>query len=836
MKTFALLASSLFLLFYWTYPTRANCGPGGVFHDNDYCVACGAGVTLKQNQCPGGEVGRLALGAMFGGCQISFFDPRSCTVTATMLPPKMPVNGTFEGVPGFTIWDTQSLTFEGSCASLPFSFKYGGMPFSHTGWTLTASSATQCTYLDPTGILQVTMDLINYNDFDAIKWVLTFANISNSQNSQILGEVLPGNVQLIADQGATERFDIHYNVGALAGGDPNDGSSSHPAMPDFTPINNNPPRNATVTLQPSNGSSYGGKSSSGVLPYFNIEKPKGGAGVIFAVGWSGQWITRLAVDGTGTNLRFISGQQNFTAQLRHHESIRTPAILMMKWIGPNWLVGQNKFRQLMLEHFSPHDNTGKLPSSVAAGTATGRKPNTETNADLIADVKAIKRAGVALNTFWQDAGWYTLITDKADKALFDYLTPPGKPDSLWLSGAGDWTPDGARFPVAQGFATGYADVSEAARQVGLKSLLWFEPERVSVPAHNYALFASQHQLLVSQFVHDPNQNLVKLFNTYNFSDGNNVNSMVDLIVSRIQSMHLDILRQDMNGPGPLPDWLLNDQFQSGNMGGIARTGITEAGYVAGLYNFWDQLRFRDPNLLIDNCASGERRLDFEALSRTVPLWRSDRGLEGGPGWDPIEQQNQMLGLSLWLPLQGRGSDSAATSTAQLQYKLRSGYGWTGVYAFPWRSISPDVLTLLQNEINRLYGTASPLPGATPLAEIFKGDYYPMRYDPGIPAIGNWDGSMASWVNDDIWVGWEFYRPDLQMGLVQGFRRSNNAPTQFVFYPQGLTSTQAYLVTNLDTKAQQQISGNELMNQGITMSCPSAATSFCTGLFTVQAQN
>ena len=171
-----------------------------------------------------------------------------------------------------------------------------------------------------------------------MKWLLTFTNVSNSLTSQTLSQVQPGHIRLIADQGTTDRFDIHYNVGALAGGDPNDGSSAKPlAMPDFTPINNNPPKTATVTLAHSYGLTYGGRSSSRVLPYINIEKPKGGAGVIFAVGWTGQWISKMAVDGTGTNLRFTAGQQYFDAQLRHGESIRTPAILMMKWTGAHWL-------------------------------------------------------------------------------------------------------------------------------------------------------------------------------------------------------------------------------------------------------------------------------------------------------------------------------------------------------------------------------------------------------------------------------------------------------------------------------------------------------------------
>jgi hypothetical protein len=233
--------------------------------------------------------------------------------------PILPVDGTFEGVTGFTIWDTHSATFHGSCASVPFSFTYGGIPFS-SSWTLTASSATSCTYLDPNGILEVRMDLT----IDAAKWLLTFKNVSNSQTSQILSQVQPGNIQLIADQGATARYSIHYNVGALGEEPDNDGSkATRLVMPDFTPVQNNPPRNVTVTLQ-----SLNGRSSSGVLPYFNIEKPFSGAGVIFAVGWSGQWVARLAVDGTGTNLRFTAGQQKLNAQLRPGESFRTPAILM----------------------------------------------------------------------------------------------------------------------------------------------------------------------------------------------------------------------------------------------------------------------------------------------------------------------------------------------------------------------------------------------------------------------------------------------------------------------------------------------------------------------------
>jgi alpha-galactosidase len=37
-------------------------------------------------------------------------------------------------------------------------------------------------------------------------------------------------------------------------------------------------------------------------------------------------------------------------------------------------------------------------------------------------------------------------------------------------------------------------------------------------------------------------------------------------------------------------------------------GIAEIRYVEGFYTFWDSLRTRFPDLLIDNCSSGGRRI------------------------------------------------------------------------------------------------------------------------------------------------------------------------------------------------------------------------------------
>jgi hypothetical protein len=57
----------------------ANCGPAGVFKDNDYCVSC-AGKMFKENYCPGGEAGRVTVGRQHPNCTVSFYDGDTCRI------------------------------------------------------------------------------------------------------------------------------------------------------------------------------------------------------------------------------------------------------------------------------------------------------------------------------------------------------------------------------------------------------------------------------------------------------------------------------------------------------------------------------------------------------------------------------------------------------------------------------------------------------------------------------------------------------------------------------------------------------------------------------------
>ena len=66
--------------------------------------------------------------------------------------------------------------------------------------------------------------------------------------------------------------------------------------------------------------------------------------------------------------------------------------------------------------------------------------------------------------------------------------------------------------------------------------------------------------------------------------------------------------------------------------------------------FGTSLLKRHPNLLIDNCASGGRRIDLETIGRSTPFWRTD-----GPR-DAIAHQCHTYGLMPWVPLSATSQD------------------------------------------------------------------------------------------------------------------------------------------------------------------------------------
>jgi len=184
---------------------------------------------------------------------------------------------------------------------------------------------------------------------------------------------------------------------------------------------------------------------------------------------------------------------------------------------------------------------------------------------------------------------------------------------------------------------------------------------------------------------------------------------------------------------------------------LSRYGISELKHIAGLYQYWDNLRATRPGLLIDNCASGGGRLDYEALRRSVALWRSDQG-----EWNAEANQNETLGLSYWLPLTGRG----AVSTDP--YSMRSGFGWCTSYAVDWETSSIAS------------AAAAAISSLKDLQILASGDFYPLVVPEDVTAT-------------NTILAWQYDMPELNKGMVQVFRRADCTQTSVKLKLSGIDS-------------------------------------------------
>jgi len=619
-------------------------------------------------------------------------------------------------------WVTASFT--GPDAKPPFSFVCGGDAsaelvgtWNHKRTEAEADASRVrriLTHTDPTGGLSVECATATYTDFPAIEWVLHFEN-AGKRDTPILSEVHAAD--LVLPGKGTAEFVLHHSDG------------SQGKVSDFRPRTTRIGADTTLRLAPD-----GGRSSDGVMPYFNVARPDGG-GVIIAIGWSGQWAADFARQPNG-GLRVRAGMERTHLRLQPGERIRTPAILLL-FYGGDAQRGHNLLRQLMRTHYTPRPGGRPIELPVAASGAT-MGFNSMTEANQVQAVTNISKHKLPVDTYWVDAGWST----------------GGFPE-----GMGTWDPDPTRFP------NGLRPVADAAHEAGLRFLAWFEPERVMPDTW---LRVTHPKWLLAPDGLPPELAYQEGWRLLNLGNPATLKWAKEKFSSTIRSVGIDIYRHDFN-MHPLYYWRAGEAPD--------RQGLNEIRYVTGLYDYFDTLARENANLVLDNCASGGRRLDFEMMRRSVPLWRSDYC------WDPIGAQCITYGLSYWLPLHGLGAVSADA------YDFRSGMGANGAFAFDYYTEQGPLWPALTARI-REYRR---------LRKFYSGDYYPLT--PYTTA-------------NDAWIAWQFDRPDPGQGMVQAFRRPGSTTSNLRTRLHGLDPDERYSVRDLDTGTSHQHTGQQLMTEGL----------------------
>lgn len=472
---------------------------------------------------------------------------------------------------------------------------------------------------------------------------------------------------------------------------------------DFAPIAEEIEPGSAVRL-----ASVGGRSSHTVaLPFFNLQTD--GGGIAFAIGWSGQWATAFQRE-NGGDLRLRAGMEQTHLKLHPGEAIRTPRVLLLVWQGEDESIGFNRLRRFLLQHHVPRRH-GKPVTLPFACTSCGPpdEANQATEQSQLEFASHFVQYGVEY--LWLDAGWF---------------------EGRWPNGVGNW------FPRKDGFPRGLRPLSDGVRRMGMKGLLlWFEPERV----YQGTWLDREHPDWLLRLPDNPNRLL-------HLGHPAALNWLIEHLSRMIEHEGIAVYRQDFN-IDPLPFWRSADAPD--------RQGITEIRHVEGLYTLWDTLLQRHPDLLIDNCASGGRRLDLETISRSVALWRSDYRY-----FEPVGQQCHTAGVSRYLPTTATGCGYPDA------YLMRSAMN-NGLVL--WTAWSPaanyDVYRqFLPPEVSWQRGQPFPWHRAKALAAEFRrvrgyfmGDFYPLT-----------PYSTA----DDVWMAYQFHRPEKNAGIVLVFRRTKCA--------------------------------------------------------------
>ena len=540
--------------------------------------------------------------------------------------------------------------------------------------------------------------------------------------------------------------------------------------------------------QPTTLQNQCGTGSFGTLPFLQIEWPTLRRGLLFSLGWSGQWLASISRNVTGAVSVSVGlgGQSCGGApgsvtrgendlypafQLAPGEWLRLLRILTVGYNSSTdaalHQTGLNIHRRLILDAIAPRARAtpGRWPWSedgVAAPSSHG---------PIYPLVAAISNKG---NKAWLSAN------ERDNQVLLDAIhTVPGE-EEIWIdvgwSTGGDfggnyaepiedsvdrhWWPNGSLAPVFHRAHTGPRNV---------QTVLWFMPEMNLNSSCDLAAWgkpAFPHSQLCSGgpatnqpsylAKHHPEWLAWELQNS-----GPMLTSLVDLgipaareytvryLSQAIASWEIDTFRIESScngGHDCLVFFQAHDAvYQKAHHPGLARNGTTEIGHVLGLHRVFDELREKHPGLVVDVCAGGGRKIDLDIMERSIQKWQSDFTSQGDP--DPL--QGHLMGEQHYQPL------SAAGIWAADPYTWRSVATTGGLIFFDQRNLSDSARAQ----------TAAAIAETKRLRPlVLGGDYFVLtnldRY--GFSSLSSAPTS---------WAAWQWANTSAQNGAALFFRRT-----------------------------------------------------------------
>lgn len=352
-------------------------------------------------------------------------------------------------------------------------------------------------------------------------------------------------------------------------------------------------------------SSDRGRATHKNFPYFNLEHGEGGT--MLAIGWAGTWSARFCSDGEKTiwTARSVNG---FRSYLKAGEKIRTALFVTAPYTVRSERYATNFWRSWFVEHNLPRaDATGAMlePFSTCCLASDTGLPNSDGSISERYDtwkpsLDKMIAEDVKVDFRWFDAGWYVCPDGSSAE--------PFVKGHDWWHTIGTWELDPRKWPDKT-----FLESTDYARANGMKTLVWFEPERVTDPEN----LAKNYGYNLEWAIQMEGERTV----SNNIGDPECLAWTTERICKMLRENKVEMYRED-NNCDAAKLWKHLDSLE-----GEGRRGITECKFIYGHYKMWDDIIACTLSYggcgFVDSCAGGGGRNDLESMRRGVPLLRSD---------------------------------------------------------------------------------------------------------------------------------------------------------------------------------------------------------------------
>ncbi|MBR2441248.1 MAG: alpha-galactosidase [Lentisphaeria bacterium] len=650
-----------------------------------------------------------------------------------------------------------------------FSFFYNGEPcdLSRAASCVKQENDKTCLIYEAVpGVIRVTLELIRRHDFPVIEYTPYFENISDS-DSGILSEISVldfesdytdyfGRQKLKQyEVFGNSRLRIRYHLGSRANGSD--------FLPQYRDIFSRAGCNKLELV------SQEAKCSTDYLPFFGVDHDTMN-GVNLAIGWNCSWKFSVEKDiddvwmGAGKKSRIRCGMRHAAFKLHPGEKVMQPGIILHFREGKSIRDGQNEFRRFMIAHHSPRDSKGKLIKPPICIATWG---GLETEKQL-QRIQTVGEHRLPYENLWIDAGWM------GSPGPCPHFLEESDINSDWPARVGSWNFNSYAHP------DGFRPVSEAVHKNGMRLLVWFEVLRIFSKSEAPVITEHPEWLLGDKEAAAAGKGVNFLLNI-GIPEARKY--LVDTVISFMEKEGIDDYREDFNLVGIDPYFEMGDEPD--------RIGITEMKFAEGVYLYWEELRRHFPDMIIDNCCSGGRRLDYKTATLAFPLCQSDFACYQPYEVECIQLEN--FYLDEWMPLHG-----TLNWGMEDLYHLFSGLGG-GLGDKIWQFNGREPRADHDYDLHR-----KALEWGKLLRDMHvSGDVYPLTENP-----------EEDWTK---WSGQQVHNPEGDYGTVQIYRRQKSPDADFRLALSGI-KTGIYQVEYF-TGETLEITGAELKNLVVSLAQP-----------------